>query len=157
MSKTKSAITFSVVFTKVVIGIAALALVACITILCVKCAKKNKAEYYECEKYEWHYVNGSTPMIHDCMDGYEYYRLYLNDDKTFTIKFLSKSDDVAREEGGTYTKKGSTYTLTYNSMPTQDLASSFELHIEDGKLVREDRALSASGINYTVIQVFTGK
>lgn len=157
MSKVKNAITFSAIFTKVIIGIAAAALVACIVILCVKCAKQKKADYYECEQYEWHYINGTTPQVINRLDDYEMYRLYLNDDNTFTIKYIAKSDDVEREEGGTYTKKGDTYTLKYSSMPTQELSDTVEYHLEDGKLIRSDRALSPSGTNYTIIQVFSGK
>ena len=157
MSKVKNAVTFSAIFTKVIIGIAAAALVACIVLLSVKCAKQNKAEYYECEKYEWQYVNGTTPQVLDRLADYEYYRIYLNKDNTFTIKYIAKSDDVEREEKGTYTKKGSTYTLKYDSMPTQDLSDTIEYHLENGKLVREDRAVAPSGINYTIVQVFSGK
>ena len=158
MSKAKTALTFSSIFTKIVIGVAAIALIACITILTVKCAKKNeKKEYYECTRYDWSYVSGSTPTTLDRLQDYEYYRLYLNSDNTFTIKYIAKSDETERSEGGTYVKKGNTYTLKYSSLPTQDIVSEpYEIvyHMEDGKLVREDRALAPNGTNYTIVQVF---
>ena len=156
MSKTKTAITFTSIFTKIVIGIAAVALVACIVVLSVKCANnKAKKDYYECESYQWMYVNGTTPMTINRLEDYEYYRLYLNSDDTFTIKYVVKEDDTERSEGGTYVKSGSTYTLTYRSTPTQELSTVVKYTLEDGKLVREDLAKSPSGIQYTIVQVFS--
>ena len=113
MSKTKTAVTFASVFTKVIIGIAAVALIACIIILTTKCAKTSKKDYYECTKYEWHYVNGTNPGVINQLEQYEYYRLYLNSDKTFTIKYVLAGDTTERSEVGTYVKEGTTYTLKY--------------------------------------------
>lgn len=155
MSKVKSAITFSSVFTKIIIGIAALALVACIVILITKCPKNAKKEYYDCQQYEWHYVNGTTPSVINQLEAYDYYRLYLKDDKTFEIKYMVKNDDKERSEGGTYVKSGNTYTLTYSGTPTQDLATTITFTVEDGKLIRSDRALAPTGVNYTIVQVFS--
>ena len=156
MSKTKTAITFTSVFTKIVIGIAAVALVVCIVLLSTKCAKNRaKKDYYECESYQWMYVNGTTPMTINRLEDYEYYRLYLNSDDTFTIKYVLKEDDTERSEGGTYVKSGSTYTLTYRSTPTQELSNVVKYTLEDGKLIREDLAKSPNGIQYTMVQVFS--
>ena len=156
MSKTKTTITFTSVFTKIVIGIAAVALVVCIVLLSTKCAKnRTKKDYYECESYQWMYVNGTTPMTINRLEDYEYYRLYLNSDDTFTIKYVLKEDDTERSEGGTYVKSGSTYTLTYRSTPTQELSTVVKYTLEDGKLIREDLAKSPNGIQYTIVQVFS--
>ena len=121
------------------------------------CLENNKAkkDYYECESYQWMYVNGTTPMTINRLEDYEYYRLYLNSDDTFTIKYVVKEDDTERSEGGTYVKSGSTYTLTYRSTPTQELSTVVKYTLEDGKLVREDLAKSPSGIQYTIVQVFS--
>ena len=154
MSKAKHAITFSSIFTKIIIGIAACALVACIVILIVKCPKNSKNDYYECERFEWHYVNGTTPGYINLLENYEYYRLYLNKDNTFTVKYKAKSDNVERSEGGTFEKNGDKYVLTYSSVPTQDLSQTVTYNLEDGALVRSELAKSASGINYTVVQYF---
>ena len=157
MSKAKATVTFSSIFTKIIIGVAALALVACIVILSVKCAKNKEKDYYECTRYQWHYVSGNTPDYVDLLEQYEYYRLYLNKDNTFTIKYMAKSDSVERSEGGTYVKSGAKYVLTYSSTPTQDLSNVVTYEIEDGNLTRSEQALAATGIYYTVIQVFSKK
>lgn len=156
MANKEKAITFTAVFTKIIIAIAAIALVTCITIVIVKHAgKKAKKDYYECEKYEWLYMSGTNPNTLNRLEDYEYYRLYLNSDDTFTVKFMAKSDEVERSEGGTYVKDGSKYTLTYSKTPSQDLSSTVVYNLEDGKLVREDRAIAPNGTNYTIVQVFT--
>ena len=154
MSKTKTAITFTSVFTKIIFAIVALALIACLVFFISKCAKNSKKDYYECTKYEITYEVGTNPKPEDRLASFDYYRLYLNNDNSFTIKYRMKEDDTERIETGTYVKSGSEYTLTYNGTPVQEYASVVHYKLVNGKLTRNEHTETTTGVHCDIVQEF---
>ena len=157
MSKTKSTVTFTSVFTKIIIAIAVVALITVLVVVIVKNSKKGKLEYYDCLKYEITYAVGTNPQPDNRLDFYEYYRLYLNDDKTFTIKYVLKEDDTEQIESGTYVKNNDEYTLTYNGVPVQDYSQVIHLTIKNGNLVRNEHTHTNTNIDCDIVQEFSNK
>lgn len=157
MSKTKTTITFTSIFTKILFTIAVIAVITILVFVIVKNSKKSKLEYYECLKYEVTYAVGTNPQPDNRLDFFEYYRLYLNDDKTFTIKYVLKEDDAEQMEGGTYEKNGDEYTLTYSGTPVQEYAKVVHLTIKNGNLVRNEKTKTNTNIECDVVQEFSNK
>lgn len=154
MSKTKTAITFTSVFTKIIFAIVGLAIIVTLVFLITKCANNSKKDYYECTKYEITYEVGTNPQPEDRLSSFDYYRLYLNSDKTFTIKYCMKEDDTERIETGTYEKNGNEYTLTYNGTPIQEYLSVVHYKLENGKLTRNEQGKTTTSVNCKIVQEF---
>lgn len=157
MSKTKTTVTFTSIFTKILLAIAIVAVITVLVVVIVRNSKKSKLDYYECVKYEITYAVGTNPQPDNRLESYEYYRLYLNDDKTFTIKYVLKEDDAEKIESGTYVKNNDEYTLTYKGTPVQDYSSVIHLTIKNGNLVRNEKTKTNTNIDCDIVQEFSNK
>ena len=115
----------------------------------------TKDEYYECTQYDWYEkVNSDNVLTAEQMkEAYDFYRIFLNKDGTFELKYRIKNGTVTKTDTGTYQKSETTLVLTYTS-PTQELDKVCTYEIKDKTLVRDELVFAPDGTRVTVKQTF---
>lgn len=115
----------------------------------------TKDEYYECTQYDWYEkVNNDNVLTAEQMkEAYDFYRIFLNKDGTFELKYRIKDGTVTKTDTGTYKKSETTLVLTYTS-PTQELDKVCTYEIKGKTLVRDELVFAPDGTRVTVKQTF---
>ena len=115
----------------------------------------TKDEYYECTQYDWYEkVNSDNVLTAEQMkEAYDFYRIFLNKDGTFELKYRIKDGTVTKTDTGTYEKTKTTLVLTYTS-PTQELDKVCTYEIKGKTLVRDELVFAPDGTRVTVKQTF---
>ena len=115
----------------------------------------TKDEYYECTQYDWYEkVNSDNVLTAEQMkEAYDFYRIFLNKDGTFELKYRIKNGTVTKTDSGTYEKTKTTLVLTYTS-PTQELDKVCTYEIKGKTLVRDELVFAPDGTRVTVKQTF---
>ena len=86
-------------------------------------------------------------------EAYDFYRIFLNKDGTFELKYRIKNGTVTKTDTGTYEKTKTTLVLTYTS-PTQELDKVCTYEIKGKTLVRDELVFAPDGTRVTVKQTF---
>ena len=96
--------------------------VAFLILLVIIIGVATKDKFYECVQYDWYEkVNTQEIKTQDGMkEDYEFYRLFLESDGTFELKYRLKNGTITYTDQGTYKKTKTTLILTYSS-PSQEL------------------------------------
>lgn len=115
----------------------------------------TKEEYYECTEYSWYEKVDSNEYNHEIEQKsvYEFYRIFLEDDGTFELRFRINGGTVLTEETGTYEKTDTTLVLTYANA-SQELSKVCTYTIDGNKLIRDEVVQDATGQYVKVKQVF---
>lgn len=118
----------------------------------------TKDKYYDCVQYDWYEkVNLENVQTMDGMkNDYEFYRIFLNDDGTFELKYRLKNGTMTYVDKGTYTKTKTELVLTYSS-PTQEPNKVCTYTIDGKKLIRDEFVNAIDGTRVTVKQEFVLK
>lgn len=155
MSKTKNSISAASVAAKIGLALVLVFLLGMVIYFATKCEVAPKQAYYECEIYQYHYVNGTTPKQMDMLDGVEYCHLYVNDDDTFSLKWKYVNSENVITEVGTYTKKGKEYTFKYSGFPQLGLQQEFHLTLNGKTFEGNEQFESTTKTIYTVVSKFS--
>ena len=123
----------------------------------------NRQRYYDCQTY----LDGQniySPVANvDRLKGFDYYRIYLNEDGTFVLKYRLVESKTEREETGTYKFKNDNtkLVLTYDKEePATELAQVCTYTVEDDYLVRDEEVyteINGTFYYYSVMQKFKYK
>lgn len=129
--------------------------VAFLILLVIIIGVATKDKFYECVQYDWYEkVNTQEIKTQDGMkEDYEFYRLFLESDGTFELKYRLKNGTITYTDQGTYKKTKTTLILTYSS-PSQELVKVCTYTIEDDKLVRNELVDAPDGTRVRVEQIF---
>lgn len=121
----------------------------------------NHKHYYECEQFvDGQGIVSSSPTTNR-LKNYEFYRLYLNEDGTFSLKYRLAETKDEREETGTYKYKNkkTELVLTYKN-PTQEMDETCTYKVDGDYLVRDETLeiiINEIVYYYTVNQKFKFK
>lgn len=115
----------------------------------------TKDKYYDCVKYEWYEkVNNDQVKTMDGMnEDYEFYRIFLEDDGTFELKYRLINGTITFTDKGTYEKTDTKLVLTYSS-PSQEPYEICTYTIDGNKLIRDELVNAPDGTRVTVKQEF---
>lgn len=123
----------------------------------------NRDRYYECETY-MDGQNTIAPVANiNRLEGFDYYRLYLHEDGTFTLRYRLVQSKTEREETGTYKFKldKTKLVLTYNNeQPATEIAQICTYTVEDDYLIRDEEvqtSINGTIYYYAVMQKFKYK
>ena len=121
----------------------------------------NRNPYYECQQF----MDGQNiydPVANkDRLKNYDYYRIYLHDDNTFTLEYRLEDSKDKRTESGTYQFKNNNekLILTYDN-PTQEMDAICTYVVVGDYLIRDEDVQFSIGDTiyyYTVQQKFKYK
>lgn len=121
----------------------------------------NRDHYYECQQF----MDGQNIIDpsanNDRLKNYDYYRIYLHDDNTFTLEFRLIDSKNEKKETGTYKFKNNNtkLVLTYDN-PTQEMDNICTYTVDGDYLVRDEDVQFSIGDTiyyYTVKQKFKFK
>ena len=115
----------------------------------------TKEEYYECTEYSWYEKVDSNEYNYEInqKEIYEFYRIFLEDDGTFELKFREANGTRLYTDAGTYEKTDTHLILTYTSA-SQEPSKVCTYTIDGDKLIREEVVQDATGQYVKVKQVF---
>ena len=138
------------------LGIIAGVIVA-IVLFAVILVNALKDEYYECVEYSWYEKVNSSEYNYEIDQKaiYEFYRIFLNDDGTFELKFRSEGGTLIYTNSGTYEKTDTTLVLTYDgAIASQEPSKVCTYTIDGDKLIRDEIVQDPSGQFVKITQVF---
>ena len=141
----------------IVLGAIALLIIAFLALIIFP----NRDRYYECESF----LDGQNIMNpvanNDRLKNYDYYRIYLNDDGTFELKYRLIDNKKESVEKGTYSfKSNKTKLVLYYTNPKQEMDNTATYTVDGDYLVRDEEvefSLGGTFYYYTVKQKFKYK
>ena len=91
----KMKINFGIIF-----GILAVVIIATVIIIA------TSEHFYECVRYDWYEKIDTSEVktVDNMNDTYDFYRIYLEDDNTFVLKYRLKEGTMLYTANGTYEK-----------------------------------------------------
>lgn len=133
-------------------------IILCLVVLVFVLATANK--FYECTEYDWYEkFNSEEIKTSDGMgEIYDFYRLFLEDDNKFILKYRLKDGTMIYTDKGTYEKTDTQLILTYDSTnPSQELTQVCTYEIDGNTITRDELVEAPDGTRVRVKQTFVLK
>lgn len=130
----------------------------CLVVLVVVLATTDK--FYECTEYDWYEkFNSEEIKTSDGMgEIYDFYRLFLEDDGKFILKYRLKDGTMIYTDKGEYEKTDTQLILTYYSTnPSQELTKVCTYEINGKTITRDELVEAPDGTRVRVKQTFVLK